>query len=121
MIPPIFPLCIASPEVLLAFGDAPTRVYPFGLIEKPPALPYAVWQTVSGSPENFLAQRPDMDALTTQVDVYAKNEAVLIEGATALRDAFEPRGYITRWGGQMLDPETKLLRLSFDVDWLVPR
>lgn len=121
MIPPIFPLCIESPAVLLAFGNSPTRVYPFGLIEKPPALPYAVWQTVGGSPENYLAQRPDVDALTTQVDVYAKDEASLIEGATALRDAFEPRGYITRWGGQMLDPETKLLRLSFDVDWLVPR
>ncbi|UXY46962.1 tail completion protein gp17 [Stenotrophomonas maltophilia] len=121
MIPPIFPLCIASTPVRLAFGDAPTRVYPFGLIENPPALPYAVWQTVSGSPENYLAQRPDVDALTTQVDVYAKDEASLVKGATALRDAFEPRGYITRWGSQMLDPETKLLRLSFDVDWLVPR
>ncbi|WP_459061855.1 tail completion protein gp17 [Stenotrophomonas sp. PSU-St15] len=121
MIPPIFPLCIASTAVRLAFGDAPTRVYPFGLIEKPPALPYAVWQTVGGSPENYLAQRPDVDALTTQVDVYAKDEASLVEGATALRDAFEPRGYITRWGSQVLDPETKLLRLSFDVDWLVPR
>ncbi|HEL4264239.1 DUF3168 domain-containing protein [Stenotrophomonas maltophilia] len=121
MIPPIFPLCVASPAVLLAFGEAPTRVYPFGLIEKPPALPYAVWQTVGGSPENYLAQRPDVDALTTQVDVYAKDEASLIQSATALRDAFEPRGYITRWGSQMLDPETKLLRLSFDVDWLVHR
>lgn len=121
MIPPIFPLCIASTPVRLAFGDAPTRVYPFGLIENPPALPYAVWQTVSGSPENYLAQRPDVDALTTQVDVYATDEESLVQGATALRDAFEPRGYITRWGSQMLDPETKLLRLSFDVDWLVPR
>lgn len=121
MIPPIFPLCIASTPVRLVFGEAPTRVYPFGLIENPPALPYAVWQTVSGSPENYLAQRPDVDALTTQVDVYAKDEASLVDGATALRDAFEPRGYITRWGSQMLDPETKLLRLSFDVDWLVPR
>lgn len=121
MIPPIFPLCIASTPVRLAFGEAPTRVYPFGLIEKPPALPYAVWQTVGGSPENYLAQRPDVDALTTQVDVYAKDEESLVQGATALRDAFEPRGYITRWGSQVLDPETKLLRLSFDVDWLVPR
>lgn len=121
MIPPIFPLCIASPPVLLAFGATPTRVYPFGLIEGAPGWPYAVWQTVSGSPENYLAQRPDVDALTTQVDVYAKNEESLIQAAKALRDAFEPRGYITRWGSQMLDPETKLLRLSFDVDWLVPR
>lgn len=121
MIAPIFQLCLASPAVLQAFGSDPTRVYSFGLIEKPPALPYAVWQTVSGMPENYLAQRPDVDGLTTQIDVYAKDEASLIQGAKALRDAFEPRGYITRWGGQMLDPESKLLRLSFDVAWLVRR
>lgn len=121
MTPPIFPLCLASPKVLLAFGVEPTRVYPFGLIEQAPGFPYAVWQTVSGIPENYLAQRPDVDSLTTQVDVYAKDEESLIQGATALRDAFEPHGYITRWGGQTRDAETKLLRLSFDVDWLVPR
>ncbi len=114
MIAPIFQLCLTSQAVLQAFGADPTRVYSFGLIEKPPAQPYAVWQTVSGIPENYLAQRPDVDALTTQIDVYAKDEALLIQAAKA-------RGYITRWGGQMLDAETKLLRLSFDVDWLVPR
>jgi hypothetical protein len=121
MIAPIFQLCLASPAVLQSFGAGPTRVYPFAEIEKSPGRPYAVWQTVNGVPENYLAQRPDLDALTTQVDVYAEDEASLIKGARALRDAFERRGYITRWGGQMLDPETKLLRLSFDVDWLVPR
>lgn len=121
MIAPIFPVCAASPLVRGLLGGDTLRLYPFGLQDDNVIYPYAVWQNISGSPENYLAQRPDADAFTLQVDAYADTADEVINVAAALRDAIEPHAYITRWGGQEIDPETRRYRYSFDVDWIVPR
>lgn len=122
MIPPIFPVCAASPAVTALLGTLPTRLYPFGLVDgKPPPRPYVVWQHISGLPENFINQRPDMDLFTLQVDVYADTPDQALATARALRDAIETHAHITRWGGQGTDPVTKFKTYSFDVDWYVPR
>lgn len=121
MIAPIFAVCAASPRVRALLGSDPLRVYPFGMQDDAVVYPYAVWQNVTGSPENYLAQRPDADAFTLQVDAYADTVDEVINVAAALRDAIEPHAHITRWGGQEKDPETKRYRYSFDVEWIVPR
>lgn len=121
MIAPIFQACIANAAVLALFGSNPTRVYPFGLVEKPPARPYAVWQTIGGEPSQYLGNRPDVDGYSLQIDVYSDDPVSLLPAARAIRDAIEGQAYVTRWGDQVMDPETKLYRYSFDVDWLVPR
>lgn len=121
MIPPIFPICAASPGVVAVFGSSPTRVYPFGLVEQTPELPYAVWQNIGGGAEMYLGDLPDVDSYSTQLDVYAADPTSLLTAAKALRDAVEPHAYVTRWGSQELDEETKMYRYSFDVDWIVPR
>ncbi|APC45952.1 hypothetical protein QHH_40 [Halomonas phage QHHSV-1] len=121
MQPPIFPVCAADPAVTALLGTGPTRLYPFGEAPQGVALPYAVWQVVTGSPENFLGDRPDIDGLTVQVDVYAATGSSAIEVAEALRDAIEPHAHIVRWGGQETDPDTSRRRIGFDVDWFVPR
>jgi len=121
MIAPIFTVCAASPHVVALLGGETLRLYPFGLQDDNVIYPYAVWQNLYGTPENYLAQRPDADSFTLQVDVYADTPDQAIAVAAALRDAIEPHAYIARWGVQGRDPETKRYRYSFDVDWIVKR
>ncbi|PTV57975.1 DUF3168 domain-containing protein [Pseudomonas putida] len=122
MTPPIVQACLQSPAVteLLGTGTG-MRLYSFGEAEQGVAKPYAVWQIVSGSPENYLAGRPDLDSVTLQVDVYAATGDAARKVRDAIRDAVELDAYVTRWGVEGRDPETKNYRASFDVDWMVHR
>ncbi|HEY0290690.1 MAG TPA: DUF3168 domain-containing protein [Pseudomonas sp.] len=129
-IAPIFAVCAADTSVRaalwwelapLSVGGPHLKLYPFGEAPESVTKPYAVWQLVTGSPENYLSGRPDMDGYTLQVDVYAKTGAIAREVATAISHAIEFSAYVTRWGGETRDVETKLYRSSFDIDWLVPR
>lgn len=121
MYPPIFEIASRDPAVTAVLGIAPVRLWPFGEAPEGTALPYAVWQLVSGSPENYLAGRPDIDGFTLQIDVYAATGASARAVGAALRDSIELRAHITRWGGESKDEATGRYRLSFDVDWLTPR
>ncbi len=121
MFPPIFVIAAAAQPVKDAFGENPVRFFPFG--EAPPGvgLPYAVWQTVYGGPDNVLSGTPDIDSFGVQVDVYGDTADSVRTAAKALRDALEPHAYITRWGGEGRDPETKNRRFSFDVELIEER
>lgn len=127
MFPPLFAILNATPAVKAVFGTAPLRVYPHG--EAPAkgaagyALPYAVFQTVSGSPENYMNQAPDSDDFGVQVDVYAASVTAARNGAKAIRDAIEqPQlAYVVGWNGESKDPDTGNFRYSFDVDFITPR
>jgi hypothetical protein len=129
MTPPIFATVdIAPVRALLKTGNGPLRFYMFGRAPQLPAAqpvyPYAVWQLAYGTPENYLGQRPDVDSLGVQVDVYAspaQGSAVARQVAVALRDALEGACYITAWRGESVDPETNNFRFGFDCDWIVPR
>lgn len=118
---PIFAVCAADPAVTDLLGLGPTRLYPFGEAPEGVSKPYAVWQLITGSPENYLAGRPDLDGFTLQVDVYAVTAAAARSVTEAISHAIELQAYVTRWGGETKDAETKLYRSSFDIDWLVPR
>lgn len=121
MFPPIFEVCKADSTVTNLLGINPTRIWPFGQAPEGVTLPYAVWQLVAGSPENYLSGRPDIDGFTLQIDVYAATGSSARAVGKALRDAIELNAYIVRWGGESRDNETNRYRLSFDVDWLTPR
>jgi hypothetical protein len=125
MYPPIFSVCFASAAVKALLGTSPLRFYAFGSAPQPGepfyALPYAVWQSVSGFPENYINQIPDIDSHTLQVDAYSTTAAESRSIAAALRDAIEPHAHVVAWRGEEFENETKLYRYSFDVDWLVPR
>lgn len=120
MYPPLFRVAAAAPGVVAVFGN-PVRVYPFGDADEKTPLPYAVWQVISGSPENYLAGRPDIDGFSTQIDVYAETASEARTSAKALRDALEPVAYVTGYNGETRDPDTRNFRYSFDVAWLTPR
>lgn len=106
-------------------GSGPVRVYGFGLAPPNVAKPYAVFQMVYGSPENYLGNLPDVDSYTTQIDVYddpsPAGAARILQAAQALRDAIEPVAYITAWRDVSRDPETNNYRFGFDVDWVQNR
>ncbi|WP_336334626.1 DUF3168 domain-containing protein [Pseudomonas putida] len=122
MTPPIELVCAADPGVSALLGSGvDLRMYPFGEAPEGVAKPYAVWQLVSGSPENYLAGRPDADGFTLQVDVYGTTSKSVRQVRDAIRDAIELRAYVTRWGGESRDAATKNFRTGFDVDWIVSR
>ncbi|MBS5847432.1 MAG: DUF3168 domain-containing protein [Pseudomonas putida] len=122
MTPPIFQLCSQAAAVTALLGSgANLRLYSFGEAPEGVTKPYAVWQLVSGEPENYLAGRPDADGFTLQVDVYAASSTSARQVRDAIRDAIELDAYITRWGGETRDSATKNYRASFDVDWWMQR
>lgn len=122
MTPPIFQLCSQTAAVTALLGSgADMRLYSFGEAPEGVAKPYAVWQLVNGSPENYLAGRPDADGFTLQVDVYGTTSTSVRQVRDAIRDAIELQAYVARWGGEARDPTTKNYRTRFDVDWIVRR
>lgn len=105
-------------------GPNPLRFYLFGKIpetEGAGGTPYATWQVINGSPENYLNRLPDMDAMTLQVDVYGVTQAESTAASVAVRDAIERRAHITFWRSMGQDPDTKLFRFTFTLDWHNPR
>ena len=122
LFPPVFEICAQSAEVGELLGTAPLRLWPFGDAPQSNAtLPYAVWQTITGSPENYITGLPDIDSWTLQVDVYAQTATSARAVARALRDAIEPNAHIIAWRGESIEAETRNYRSSFDVDWFTQR
>jgi len=121
MYPPLFSIVAADGTVQSLFGSNPVRVLPFGSADEKTPLPYAVWQTIGGSPENYLGDTPDMDSFLTQIDVYAKTASTARNGAEALRDAIEPHAHIVSWRGESKDQTTGNFRHSFDINFLTAR
>lgn len=116
MIPNVFPVLAADSAVTGLIGANPTRAYPWGQSPQNPVYPYVVWQVVNGQPQNYLGCRPDIDAITTQVDVYARTGADCIAVAEAVRDALEVDNHMTRFGNMTRDPQTQSYRISMDFD-----
>lgn len=121
MIAPIFPICAASQAVTDLLGTMPVRLYPFGEHEDNVVYPYAVWQNFDGDSPMYLDTVPDFDGYKLQVDIYGNTASEASAVALALRNAIQTHAYITRWGSQGRDPETKRYRYSFDVAWIVKR
>lgn len=119
--PPIFQVAAADPAVTALLGTNPTRLYLFGMAPDTPAGTYCVWQVVNGSPESFLAGRPDAEAYGLQVDVYGATAAAARAAGHAIEYAVELSATITSYNGETKDAETGLYRYSFDVDWIVRR
>ena len=127
MFAPIFEIVSqdATVKSLLGTGglNDPLRLYPFGLAPQESArvYPYAVWQNVSGYPENFISGRPTEDHYTVQVDVYGKSAASVRAVSLAINNALELQAHIVRFGDEDRDSETKNYHYSFDVDFIESR
>jgi hypothetical protein len=121
---PIYELAKASAAVQALLGANP-RFTPFGAApqkgEPLYGVPYAVYQTIYGSPENYLSQRPDMDNWGVQVDAYARTAPEANAVAVALREALEGVAHVTAYNGDAKDAATGLFRYSFTVEFWTPR
>jgi uncharacterized protein DUF3168 len=120
---PIYVLAAASPTVvgLLKAPQGKLRFFLFGEADQNTLKPYAVWQTVGGSPENYLGNRPDADAWTTQVDVYAEDPLGPSKARTlafALIESLEGAAYVTSYNGEYKEAETRLFRFSFTCEFI---
>ena len=120
MLAPIVAVCKAAPAVTALLGDNPLRLYPHGDAPQNVGKPYAVWQVVSGSPTNYLNGQPDTDRYGLQIDVYADTATSADAVVTAMRKVIGRHAYVTGFGVDTRDTETKNYRKGFDVAWLVP-
>lgn len=122
MFSPAFEIAEADPAVVAIIGSGSNmRFYDFGDAAQDGAKPYAVQQVISGSPENYLAGRPDADTVVVQIDVYCLDMKPTKTLALALQHAFELHGYITGFNGTNREPDTRLWRVSFTVEFITPR
>lgn len=121
MFPPLFATLYASSAVKALLGTTPLRVYPAGEATQDTPVPYAVFQTITGTPENYLGSRSDIDSFIVQVDVYAATLSSARACASAIRVALEPVSYITSLREPSKDPTTRNYRYSLDVDFWTER
>lgn len=120
MYPPVYRLVRDDASVQAVLGTEP-RVYPFGQAPQFPVRPYAVWQVISGAPENYINDAPNTDSFGVQVDVYADTAAEVRSCGLALRTAIERGAHVVSWRGEDKEDDTNLYRLSFDADFWTSR
>lgn len=121
MYPPVFSIAFADSAVTNLIGSSPCRLYPFGEAPEDTPTPYVAWTTISGFPENYINESPDIDSWEVQIDVFASTADSARAVATALRNAYQGSAHITAWRGESRDPKTKNYRYSFDVEFFVSR
>lgn len=120
--PPIFAICAADSTVVSLIGDSSAlRFFPFGNAPQNELKPYAVFQTTSGIPENYLGTRPNIEQWTVTVECYAKTIDTVRQVSAAIRDAIETECHITGWRSEEYDSTTGLYSMAFDSDWFVKR
>lgn len=83
--------------------------------------PYATYGVFNGQPENYLDRVPDIDNMSTQIDVWAGTAEQASQVGTMIRDLLEPLGHMTDFDNATQDVETNLWRLRMDFDFFTPR
>lgn len=116
MNPDLFPLLNADTIVKNLLGVNPLRVFPYGKAPQPLEYPYAVYTVISAQPENYLADRPDVDLKSVQMSIYAKTNASLESCYNAVVDVLEEHAYMVNFSTPDIDAKTDLYscRMEFD-------
>lgn len=119
MIPPIFSLIASNPLVTILLGTTPTRFFPWGKAPRDIVKPYAVYQVISGIPENNLSSSADIDCISIQIDIYGESAADALGVAKNLRTVIESQATLTSYRDEGIDSDTNLYRWRLDVDFWV--
>lgn len=82
--------------------------------------PYARFSVITGQPYNKLDEAPDMDDARVQFDAFGKTSDDADAAYRALRDCFEPHGYVVNYGTDR-DPETRYYRVMFEMTFKTSR
>lgn len=98
-----------------------TRIFGAGHAGDSPAYPYITWQVISGAPENYQGQAPNVDNARVQINIWARDEASCRTTATAARDVLDTHGHQALLMGPERDPETKSYRIQMDYSFWTDR
>lgn len=121
MLPPVFVMLKASPEVKNIVGTNPPRIYRHGSAPQDTARPYITWFVVAGTPENHLSGLPPVDQMLVQVDCWHQTDAGVEALAGAVRDAIEPHAHMVGMPVDVQEPETKLYRIALEFSFWLDR
>lgn len=83
--------------------------------------PYIVWRLLSAVPEPTTHRRAPADRCSISVDVFASDEAERETLTRAARLALEPHGPILNIQSLGKEQDTRLWRMTFDMDWYINR
>ena len=117
MIPPVYETLMADPAVASMTGGRIRQ----DVGNPDEGAPYIVWSLLSAVPEMTTQRRAPADRCSISVDVFARNEDERETLTKAARDALEPHGHILTIQSLGQDAETRLWRMTFDMDWFIAR
>ena len=121
MLAPIFPLVANDSDCVALLGSAPTRFWPMGDAPQGSDKPYATWALITGLPENYMDCPPDIDSQSVQVDCWADTPGEARSVAEAIRTAVEGSAHVVAFNFELREPDTRLYRVSFTVDFWTER
>jgi hypothetical protein len=124
--PPLFQVLSTDAGVTALLGAGGNcRVYDAGEAPEGVTYPYATWQIISGSPENYLGDRPNIDQIRVQLDCWSSPKGGSLTNASnvadAIRYALESRGHQVDFGSTERDADTGSYRYRMDFDFWIPR
>lgn len=118
MLPNIYAILRANSTVL---SSVSTRIYRHGAAPQDVVKPYITWFVVTGLPEIQLSGTPCSDTDTIQIDVWNETDAGVETLAYAVRAALDSAGYANRMIQNLRETDTRLYRISFEVDVIQSR
>lgn len=117
MMPPVYAALMADPTVAAMTGGRIRQ----DVGNPDEGAPYIVWGLLSATPELTTKRRAPADRCSISVDVFARDEAERATLTKAAREALEPHGHILTIQSLGQDEETRLWRMTFDMDWFITR
>lgn len=117
MNPNIFQLLKADSAVTALLGTSPLRVFPFSEAPQNSLKPYVTYGIYNANPENYIDTIPDIDQLSTQIDIWGDTSKSCEQCFNAIRSALEVHGHMTNYSALSRDTETKLFRVTMEFDF----
>jgi hypothetical protein len=117
MIPPVYSLLSADPDVTAIVGD---RIGEHGVLFAKELRPYLTWQIAAGAGEVSLdTGRACHDRVTVQVDCWHPDSAGIARLAGAVRTALESESYYVGVTSDGRDAETLLYQFGMYFDFIL--
>jgi hypothetical protein len=118
MLANIYAILRANSTVL---SSVSTRIYRHGAAPQDVVKPYITWFVVTGMPELQISGAPCSDMDTIQIDVWHETDAGVETLAYAVRSALDSAKYANRMIQDLRETDTRLYRISFEVDVIQSR